>query len=145
MPSMPTFSISTYIQLTLGAILLALGFYCNVLMDRNDSLTQKNTELTSSYNAKVEALTTCSKATTELKAKEIKLTADALIAVAEAKKKAVLDYKASNDFLFRKPKPPVITPENVINYGGAETSIQLGDYLSTQELMNEFIDGLDKK
>lgn len=144
MPKMPTFSISTYIQATLGAIIVALGFYCSHLDSKNEDLTTKNIVLTTSYKDKVDALTECGVVTTKLKERESKITADAKEAVEEAKKKAVIEYKAANDVLFRKPKQPKITPENVQNYGGTETEAQLKDYLSTHDLMNELIDSASK-
>jgi hypothetical protein len=140
MPTMPQFSVSTYIYATLGAIVLALGFYCSHLSDSNDSLKADNTRISQAYNGKVTALTQCSEATEKFAEKESKLSDDAKKAVEIAKVEAVKDYKAANSILFRKPKDPLITIENTKYYGGPDTTVQLKDYLATQDLFNELID-----
>ncbi len=137
---MPAFSISTYIYATLAALFLILGLYCKHLSGEVDSLKTTNTTLTSKYNDKVTALTTCSDATAALKTHEEEMDKASAAAVEKAKIESVIDYKASQAKLFRKPVDPVVNKENEKDYGGPDIMVQLKDYLSSQQFINEVID-----
>lgn len=140
MPKMPTLSLTTYLKLGVLALFIALGIYCNVLRNEVADLTKSNTLLVHGYQEKVDALAICSGNTEELEKAQDTLTKNARIAVAEAKKEAVVEYKKSNAYLFRKPQEPVITKDNEKEYGGNDVMVQLKDYFASQQLMNEIID-----
>jgi hypothetical protein len=137
---MPNLSIKQIVCGLVILLLVGLVFYCNHLSDRYKVLEMNFTALKESYDDKVSALTECSGATDALKAREDEITTRARAALDEAKKQAVVDYKASQSLLLRKPVQPVITPQNQSQYGGSDKDIQLKDYLATQQLMNEMID-----
>lgn len=140
MPTMPKLSLNTYIHIAVAIAFLAMLYVSKMLWNQNEVLTETNIKITTIYQEKVAALTSCSNGVIALKKRENEITENAKAAVAEAKKEAVVEYKASNAYLFKKPKAPVITSANVQDYGGNDTMIQLKDYLATQKLINDFID-----
>lgn len=137
---MPNLSISTYIHLALAAIILALGVYCKILKVENSALDSRITLLTNSIQIKITALKDCSDATQAVLDKEALNTKNAKIAVAEAKKNAVVDYTAATQVLVAKPKSPVVTKDNAKDFGGLDDMIKEKDYLATQQLINDAID-----
>lgn len=141
----PDISLKTYLKLGLAVVFIGLCLFCKVLYDQNATLKFEKDQLEQSYNGKVNALAKCSKGVEDLSKREEEITKNAKEAVEEAKKKAVAEYKASNDILFRKPTQPVITSSNVKEYGGPDTSILLKDYLATQYLLNDLIDQREVK
>lgn len=137
---MPTLSLSTYIKIAVAAAFALLLLYCNHLENKVSDLTKTNTELNLVYNQKVEALKLCSQGTEDLKKREDELTENGKVAVEQAKKEAIKDYVASHIYATKKPEQPVITPDNVKDYGGNDTMTQLKDYLASQKLINDFMD-----
>lgn len=140
MCSIPEVSLKTYLYGVVLFVLMGLGLYCNYLGKENDKLTIANSEISKSYDKKVKALTECSDGVKALKDREDELTKNAAVAVEKAKKEAEAHYKAAADILARKPKQPVVTPENEKDYGGNDVMVQLKDYLASHELINEIID-----
>ncbi len=137
---MPKVSLSTVIHLFIVAVFLGLLFYSKNLYEENQKLTKQYVEITVVYKQKEAALEECSKSTQALKKKEAEITKNAKGAVAEAKKESAVEYKQANDFIYKKPKAPVITDINVKNYGGDDTMIQMKDCLATHQLVNDAID-----
>jgi hypothetical protein len=119
--------------------------YCNHLSDKYKTLEVNFAALKESYDDKISALTECSGATDALKAREDEITSKARAALDDAKKQAVVDYKASESLNLRKPIQPVVTLQNQSQYGGSDKEAQLKDYLATQQLMNEMIDSRSPK
>lgn len=124
----------------IAAILAAILIYCYILRKDNAQLASDLAKSTIVLGQQSQVLLACDKNTKDLKAKEDKNTTDARVAVEEAKKQAVEDYKRTIDLAHRKPKDPVITKDNSKNYGGTNTSEQVKDYLSSHDLINEEID-----
>jgi hypothetical protein len=142
---MPKLSIKQIVCGLVIMLIVGLGLYYNHLSDKYRVLEMNFAALKESYDDKVSALTECSNATDALKAREGEITAKARAALDEAKKQAVVDYKASESLLSRKPVQPVITSKNQSQYGGNDKDVQLKDYLATQQLMNELIDARSPK
>lgn len=139
-PTMPKFTITVYIRITVTIMFLILLYASKLLIDKNNALTETNTRITLSYEDKVKALTTCSDGVLLLKKKELELTQNAAGKVKEAKKESSVEFRNANEYLFKKAKAPVITNDNVLDYGGEDLEAQLSDYLASQKLMNDFID-----
>lgn len=137
---MPKVSLSTVIHLVIVAVFMGMLFFSKVLWDKNEALKKTNIEITLVYEEKVKALALCSGGVLKLKERETKITKEAVAAVTEAKKEALVQYKASNAFLFKKPKAPVVTAANVQDFGGTNVEVQIKDYLATQKMINDMID-----
>jgi len=131
-----------------GAVAIAfvcLIIYCKVLSSENTSLIQDNAKINLIAGQQVTALATCDKNTKALKTREDEITKNAQAAVEEAKKQAVVDYKAANDYLFRKPKTIVVTKDNASQFGGMDINLRMTDYLQTKDMMNDAIDARQKE
>lgn len=123
-----------------GCVLVAalgLGLYVNDLRSTNAELTDSLNTLKNAYDAQVSATQSCSDSVKDLSEKSILQTENAQKAVSEAKDKAKAEYDKAYALLISKPKPPVITPENAVNYGGINKDSQLQDYVNTHALFNE--------
>ncbi len=140
MPLMPKVSLSTVIHLFIVAVFLGLLFYSKSLYQENQELTKQYIEIKVVYEEKVKALTVCSTATGKLKEREKEITAAAAAAVAEAKKEANISYAYAQTLLRKRPGVPKITPENEKDFGGSDVMIQMKDYLSAQQLINDYIE-----
>jgi len=134
--------LQTYKLWLYGAIVLvfvALLGYCKYLRTENHHLEIENDRLTQAYDAQKKAAQLCSENTLALKKREDELTENAKVAVEVAKKEANENRQTASDILFRKPKTPTITKENVKDYGGENKEVQLTDYLQTQDLLNSYL------
>jgi hypothetical protein len=122
------------------AAVLAVWYHIHSLEEDNAKLLQDKGTLTANYTSLQSASAQCSRSVEDFAAQSDTRTKQAQVAVEEAKKEAVENYKTSNAYLFAKPKAPIITKDNAKNYGGTNKDSQLNDYLATQELFNTYID-----
>ncbi len=129
-----------YIYIAIAVFVITLMVYCKMLKSENKQLITDKATAVALNQTQATAITACTKNTQELKDREAELDKNAKAAVEEAKKEALVEFKRSNEILFRKPKAPVITADNAANFGGTDKEEQLKDYLSAQDLANEEID-----
>lgn len=142
------FSGLSFTQILLGLVtasLLGMSVYCKSLKSENTTLSDTLAQKVLIISQKDDAIKLCSDNTEKLKKEGETLSSNAIAAIAIAKVEAVKDYKDSQTILIRKPKPVVVTPDNAKDFGGEDKSVQLTDYLSTQDLVNEYIDNLRLK
>ena len=132
----PLNTVIGYVAGILLVVCIALGVYCKILHEENATLTAQKAQVVSVNKEQSTDLTVCSKATDAVAKADNTLTANAVVAVNEAKKEAAPDYAASKAVVVRKPK--VIPPTTTASLP-AVTAEQVDDYLQTQDLMNEYI------
>lgn len=133
-------NISYYACGILVLLLLVAGLTLKVLYKDNGILISDKAKLELTVTTQKEALDTCSKNTDELKTREDEITRNAKAEVEKANQKADTNRRAFINLLNSKNIDPVVTPENVVNYGGEDEAARLRDYLNTQYLINQYID-----
>lgn len=133
-------NISYYACGILALLLLVAGLTLKVVYKDNGLLIADKAKLELTVTNQKAALDTCSKNTIDLKVREDELTKNAKAEVEKANEKADTNRKAFLNLLNSKNKDPIITPENVSNYGGEDDAAKMRDYLNTQYLLNQYID-----
>lgn len=133
-------SISSYIYSVLAMLIVVLGLSLKVVYYQNSTLITDKAKLEVLVKDQSDALNVCTSNTKALKDREDEITNNAKEAVKKAQQKAEASQKAFNDLLNSKPESPVITPDNVQNYGGKDDNARLRDYLNAQYLINQYID-----
>ena len=137
-------SISSYIYGICAMIIVVLSLSLKVVYHQNSVLITDKAKLELTAKNQKLALDTCSNNTTALKNREDELTKNAKAEVEKAKQIADANHKAFINLLNTKPTP-VVTPENVGNYGGEDDAGKLRDYLNTQFLINQYLDLRNEK
>lgn len=132
-------SISSYIYGILLLVIAVLGLSLKVVYHQNTTLITDKSRLELTVNSQKDALIICSDGTKALKLRETEITEKAKEEVSKAKEIADSNHKAFLNLLNSKPNP-VITKENVVNYGGEDDNAKLRDYINTQYLINQYID-----
>lgn len=132
-------SISSYIYGICAMIIVVLGLSLKLVYHQNSILISDKAKLELVAKSQKELLTTCSNNTDALKTREDELTKNAKAEVEKANQRADANHRAFINLLNTKPAP-VVTPENVANYGGEDDNGKLRDYLNTQFLINQYID-----
>lgn len=133
-------NISYYMCGILVLLLLVTGLTLKVAYNDNRLLTVDKAKLELTVTNQKVALDTCSDNTKNLKAREDEITKNAKAEVEKANQKADTNRRAFINLLNSKNIDPVVTPENVVNYGGEDEVARLRDYLNTQYLINQYID-----
>lgn len=120
-------------------VIAVLGLSLKVVYHQNTTLITDKSRLELTVNSQKDALIICSDGTKALKLRETEITEKAKEEVSKAKEIADSNHKAFLNLLNSKPNP-VITKENVVNYGGEDDNAKLRDYINTQYLINQYID-----